>query len=336
MRTYITPVQLFFLVFSYLLSGFFLFHIHSYYAVAAQFAVFSLFAILASGGLSRRTSGLSDFVSSYISGMGGVIAVGLFLVLSVFQMVRTAVFYGESIGRYCDFLPWWMIFSVLCLCAVFAVRQGMTAIGRFAELIPFILVPLVFVRPFGDFAPTLAAVDFHVSGVLSCVSAAPVFFLASKTVTPGDDGVSAAMRVSSAPPAHRASYLLRVMLAAAAAASLLYVFLTLFTFRAGDVFLSFFLWLLHFLRLAVLVGIYADLIAENPNPKIRTAYTAVFAVSVVAVLAASQNVEWIRRYRIDTAVLAADFLLPVVLNVASTVRAWYVSRTGKREKRDSA
>ena len=49
MRTHITPVQLFFLVFAYLLSGFFLFNIHSYYAVAAQFAVFSVFAVMASG-----------------------------------------------------------------------------------------------------------------------------------------------------------------------------------------------------------------------------------------------------------------------------------------------
>ena len=36
MKTHITPVQLFFLTFSYLLSGFFLFNITSYYAVTAQ------------------------------------------------------------------------------------------------------------------------------------------------------------------------------------------------------------------------------------------------------------------------------------------------------------
>ena len=50
MKTHITPIQLYFLTFSYLLSGFYLYHIDSFFAVAAQFSVFFIFAVLATGG----------------------------------------------------------------------------------------------------------------------------------------------------------------------------------------------------------------------------------------------------------------------------------------------
>ena len=336
MRTHITPVQLFFLVFAYLLSGFFLFNIHSYYAVAAQFAVFSVFAVMASGALSRRSTGLSDFVSFYVPGAAGTVLTGAFLDLSVFQTVRTTVFYGESIARYCTFLPWWMIFSVLLLCAFLAVKRGMTAVGRFSELLPFLLVPLLFVRPFGDFAPTLSLSDFPVSGVLSCVSCVPVFFLASKTLVSGDEGVSDAMQSANPPPVRRAAFLLQVMLAAAASASLLYGFLTMFTFRAGDVFLSLFLWMLHIIRLSILVGIAVDSVSQASGTGVRTAYTAVLAVSVFAVLAASQSMDPVLRGRLGTAVLAADLLLPAACGVVFAVRRRGSRRGEKQKKKSSA
>lgn len=327
MRTHITPVQLFFLTFSYLLSGFFLFHISSYYAVAAQFAVFSAFAMLCLRGLSRRRTGLSDFVSVYAPGAAGVVFTGLFLVLSVFQMTRTAVFFSESVQRVCRFLPWWVIFITVCFCAVFASGRGMTAAGRFSELVPFLLVPMLLIRPFGDFTPTLAAGDFDVSGVLSCVSSAPVFFLASKTLVPGDEGISEAMRVGNKTPAHRGPYLVRIMIAAAAAASLVYVYFTLFSFGAADLFLRLFLWMLHILRLAVTVGIYADLAAENADSRARIAYTALFAVSAVSMLALTGTGVIGRRIRLDAVVLWADFLLPVGLNLISELlRAFHARR----------
>ena len=333
MRTHITPVQLFFLIFAYLLSGFFLYNIHSYYAVAAQFAVFSLFAVLGTGGLFRRRRGLADFISFYVSRPFKLVFLGLFLILSVFQMGRTIIFYSESIERYCDFLPSWMILFAIGFCAVLTVRQGMTAIGRLAELIPFILVPLVFVRPFGDFAPVLAASDFPASGVLSCVSSAPVFFLASKTVTSGDDGISSSMRVASTPPASRAFYLLRIMIAAAASASLVYVFLSLFSFHADDVFLSLFLWMLHILRLSVLIGICVDLIAENRHAGYRTVYTGIFSVSVMMALAELQGSKWIFLYQIDRVIAITELILPVAFNLIFAIRFWLFGRNRFRVRK---
>ena len=320
MKTHITPVQLFFLRFSYLLSGFFLFNITSYYAVTAQFAVFSVFAVLCLRGLSQRRTGLSDFVGAYAPGAAGTVFTGLFLVLSVFQMTRTAVFFSESVQRLSRFLPWWVIFLTVCICAVFAVVHGMTAVGRFSELVPFLLVPMLLIRPFGDFTLTLSAGDFDVSGVLSCVSAAPVFFLASKTLTSGDDGISDAMRVGSEPPANRGAYLVRIMVSAAAAASLVYVYFTLFSFGAADLFLRLFIWMLHIVRLSVLVGIYADLVAENARRGMRIAYSVLFAATAVSMLALTENSMLIARFRLDTVFIWVEFLLPVLLNLLPLIR----------------
>jgi len=319
-KTHITPIQLFFLTFSYLLSGFFLYNITSYYAVTAHFAVFSVFAVLCLRGLSRSRTGLSDFVSAYAPGTAGIVFTGLFLLLSVFQMTRTAVFFSESVRRLCRFLPWWVIFVTVCICAVFAVFRGLTAAGRFSELIPFLLVPMLLICPFGDFAPALSAGDFDISGVLSCLSSAPVFFLASKTLTSGDDGISEAMRAGHEPPADRGAYLVRIMVTAAASASFVYVYFTLFAFGHADLFLRLFIWTLHIIRLSVLIGIYADLVAENAKRETRIAYTVLFALSAVSMLALTENRLPVTRFRLDIIFIWIDFLLPVLMNLMPFIR----------------
>lgn len=322
MTTHITPIQLYFLTFSYLLSGFYLYHIDSFFAVAAQFSAFFIFTVLATGGLSRRRSGLSDLVSFYTPGFAGTAFTGIFLVLSAFQMTSTVVFYGEFVERLCGFLPSWILFAGIVFCAVFAVRRGMMTIGRFAELIPFLLVPVAFVRPFGDFSPALTASDFDVSGVLSCVSSVPVFFLAAKTVTPGDEGVSEAMRAGGKLPEHRAAYLLRIMIAGAVSAVFVYLYLRSFIFPAGDVFLSLFLWMLHIIRLSVLVGVYADLVVENENPKVRTGFTMVFAAAVISMFTVVAGAG-VRRNWLDIVIIAVDCLIPVILNGVLFLRRAY-------------
>lgn len=315
MRTHITPVQLFFLTFSYLLSGFFLYHLTSYYAVIAHFALFSLFAVFCARGLSRQRSGLFEFVSAYVPGSFGIVFAGLFLVISVFQTIQTVVLFGNSVERFCDFLPWWMIFIVLCFSAVYTVYHGMSAIGRFAELVPFLLVPILFIRPFGNFMPLLSAKSFDVSAVFSGFSAVPVFFLASKTAVAGDAGISEALQVRSKMPADRSSYLIRIMIAGAAAAALVYFYLMLFSFGERDILIAFLTWMLHIIRLFVLVGIYADLVTENQTPKLRTAFTVVFSVSVMMVFAFVWGGIFEKRFYLDAVFAGIDYLLPVVLNI---------------------
>lgn len=79
--------------------------------------------------------------------------------------------------------------------------------------------------------------------------------------------------------------------------------------------------MLHIVRLSVLVGIYADLVAENARRGIRIAYTVLFAVTAVSMLALTENGILVARFRLDTVFIWGEFLLPVLLNLLPLTRA---------------
>lgn len=320
MKTHITPFQLFFLTFSYLLSGFFLFSIRSVFGILAQLAVFAVFVMLARPGLSRRRETLYEFVGVFVPGavLPAVLTAAL-LLPAVFQMVHTAVSFSESAGRTADFLPLWLILAILIAVALFAVGGGMTGAGRFAELLPFLLVPLLCIRPFGGFAPMLSVSDFNALRVLSCVSAAPVFFLAAKTVVPGDEGISDAMGAVVSVPSDRASYMTKLLLGAAAAAAVVYGYLMLFAIDGKDVFFRLTVWMLHFIRLTVPMGLVADAVRAVPTEATHavarhTAFAVVSAVSVICVLSVHGTGNMMLQNALTMLTVLIDFIVPVLLN----------------------
>ena len=321
MKTHITPFQLFFLTFSYLLSGFFLFSVRSVFGVWAQLALFAAFVMLARPGLSRRRETLYEFVGAFVPGaVLPTVLTALLLVPAVFQMMSTAISFSESAGRTADFLPSWLILAILTGIALFAVWGGMIGAGRFAELLPFLLVPLLCIRPFGGFAPMLSVSDLNALRVLSCVSAAPVFFLAAKTVVPGDEGISDSMVAAASVPSDRASYLTKLLLGAAVSAAVIYGYLMLFAIDGKDVLFRLTLWVLHFIRLTVLVGLAADAVrvvpAEAANAVARrTVFAMVTAASAVCVLCMRGTGDMMLRNALTVLTVLIDFAVPVLLNV---------------------
>ena len=334
MKNHITPFQLFFLTFSYLLSGFFLFSVRSWLALIAQFAAFSVFAVLAAPAFVCKREGLCDTVDAFAHGAFGKILTALLLIPAMFQTVRTLTGFSVSAGTVTNFLPSWLILLVLLATAIYAVWRGMTAVGRFAELVPFLLVPLLCMCVFGKFSPAQATSDFDAWGALSCVSAAPVFFLAAKCVVPGDVGVSTAMNATAPAPKDRAAFLLRVMIGGAAAAVGFYVFFLLFDTGAHNVLLRLAAWMLHLIRLSVLIALVADVLSYVPAgarerahmPLWRSVFAAVIAISCAAVLAVNEMGITARDMLMGIAI-GLDFIVPVVIHAVPML-----ARYGKKEK----
>lgn len=264
MRERISPYQLMILTFSYMISGFFLGNVKNFYIVILEFALLCLYAYIGYHGFSAERGGFFDFLRALVPSSAEKVTALAFLLLAFLQLVPTLVTFAELIRRICAFLPLWLIGLSILAEVVFAVSRGVTVMGRLAELLPFLLVPLLLTRPFFSFSPSFSVLPYAEQGALSFVSIAPIFYLLSKTVTAGDRTVSRSFRASAEVIEDRGRYLLYYLLIGGLSAVAVYGFLFLFEVKAGDVLFRIFVWWTVFLRLSLLCSIFRDLWREKP------------------------------------------------------------------------
>lgn len=269
MKEKITPYQLMFLTFSYMLSGFFLGSVRNFYIVIAEFVFLCIYAYVGYPGFSLERRGFFDFIGAIVPAKLAKLTILAFLLLAWAQLVPTLVIFAQYVRLISDFLPTWFVGLTLFAAAVFASAQGMTVLGRLAELLPFLLVPLLVTRPFFDFSPAFAVFPWNGSGALSFISITPIFYLLSKTVTAGDVCASRSLKASRADIADRGRYVLCFLLIGGLAAVAVYGFLFLFEVTAGDVLFRMFVWWTAFLRLAALCSVFRDLWREKPFARER-------------------------------------------------------------------
>ena len=260
----ITPIQLMFLTFSYMFSGFFLGGVRNFTIVIASFFALCFYAYLGYRGYSLERRGYFDFLRVLVpEGMENV-TILLFLILVWIQLLATLVRFSEHIHMISVFLPLGMIALTLVTASFFSSAKGFSVVGRLSEIVPLLLVPLLVTRPFFSFAPMFRDVPWAGQGLFSFISIAPIFYLLSKTVTAGDVSVSRSFRVAETGIEDRGRYLALFLLAGGLLAVAVYGFLLLFEVKAGDVLFRFFLWWTSFVRLAILASVFYDLARERP------------------------------------------------------------------------
>lgn len=286
MKRYLTPTQLLILTFSFMLSGLFEAGHTDFFAVLFELLIFLLAAVLGMRGARRAAPSFSSFCAAYGGERGGAFLAVTFAALSVLPMLQTALRLTDTAWGLSPFLPRYVILITVFAIAINLSRRGMTAVGRMAELSLFLLIPMLFICPFGDFLPHIRWTSPSTSEMTLSVTAAPILFLASRTVTAGDADATPAMRAGGKVPKDRSAYLVRILIGAGVAASLVYVYFSLFSFGNGDVFRTVFLWMLLSLRLATLLGIVLDPILCAKTSALRFANTAILAASLVSAAAA--------------------------------------------------
>ena len=258
MNEKITPYQLFFLTFSYLLSGFFLGGMQSFAMAMASFFALCLYAYLAYRGCASGRRNVWEFFGALFPERVEKLVFIVFLTLTWMQFLPTAVLFSKRIHALSDFLPLWFVGISLTAAAFFVAARGFSTVGRLSELLLFLLVPLLLTRPFFHVEPAFQESAWDAEGALSFVSIAPIFYLLSKTATAGDRDASHSLRVSRGAIANRGRYVLSFLLGGGALAVAVWGILLLFEIRMGDVLFRLLFWWTAFVRLALLASVFVD------------------------------------------------------------------------------
>lgn len=325
----ITPFQLFFLTFSYVLSGFFLLRTNGLFPLLMQFLRISLSMLFLRSGFSKSRDGYCDFVFSFTSGRIGSFLAIILLIPAAWEMIRTAILFVESAGRMTTFFPQAAPVIFLAVLLGFACHVGVTGLGRFSELLPIVIVGLLLRFLLRAFSPAPLLVNFDANDIMGVTSVAPILFLASKTVVPSDNGISDAMQNVISAPICRERYISRILFGGIASATIFSFVLSLCGGTAKDIFLHMVVWLFFFMRLAVLFTLMSDVCQSFVRLRKNRVGRAVFAVTVVLLLfglAALENTEEAIRFGVVCQMGVINVVIPLLL---FAIR----NRKGKRKGR---
>ena len=240
----ISSVQLFFILFSYVFSGLFI------YSDGVFFPVILTCIFLASMCVVARliTNGF-DSSKEFFSSVFGKTAPALRIICAVFvsfSLIGTlfefsndvSLVYGGNIS---------VVFIVVAGIAVFSVWNGFYRAARFSELCLFSVLSILLVSLFSggggkfDFSFDTNAVmsSFHCMG-----NVAVIFSLYLSCITEKDEIMSEFMRNGSFHPSPLASGIIAVF-----SAGILYIFVNLMAMSGENLLISFFSWFLSVTRI---------------------------------------------------------------------------------------
>ena len=185
-KTKITLFQLFFLSFAYVFSGLFLIRESSFLSLLIPLASAVVYGVIGYGFLRAapvRSCGERwiCFLSCGEPHLPGRIFAEIFSFFAAAELILSWLALASSVSGFSEFLPFSLFAALILLLAIFFGAHGMTAVGRFAELTVFLIVPLLFWLVFWDFAPVdFTAVSENLYAWL-VVLPSPILYLFSVT-----------------------------------------------------------------------------------------------------------------------------------------------------------
>ena len=254
-RSRITLFQLFFLTFAYVFSGVFL--ISETAVPSLLIPLISAFVYCMVGYLylkcmptvfSEDGRWLS-FLSCGKPYAAASVFAWIFSVFGAAELILSWVAFALRIHDFADFLPISLVAAAGLLLAIFVSAHGLTVVGRLAELLAFLIVPLILWAVLWEFA----ALDLRTFGEEPCawitVLPSPIFYLLSMT----------ALQSTAMPNAASKPIRIPMISFCGAVAAVICAFLFLL-YGAGEknVFRLFFGWTATLIRLALLVCVCTE------------------------------------------------------------------------------
>ena len=161
-KSQITLFQLFFLSFAYVFSGLFLIREASFLSLLVPLV--SAFIYGAIGYCFLKASPAPSegdrwivFLSCGKPHWSGKLFAEILAFFGAAELILSWPAMSFSVSGFSEFLSFSLSAALILLLAIFFSAHGLTAIGRFAELLVFLIVPLLLWLVFWDFVP----VDFH-------------------------------------------------------------------------------------------------------------------------------------------------------------------------------
>ncbi len=245
----LTVFQLFFLSFSYVFSGLFLIGERSFLSLLIPIGtvlLFSLWGYFLTEMMPRGGAEKERFSFSRFFGMPKLLSVPLsvvFVLLAVAEAALSLIAFCFSVRSFSAFIPFWLVFIILGALVLFVAFHGLTAIGRLAELLAFLILPLIFYLVFWDVSPielTSFSSDLY---VLFTVSPAPILYLFFVTV----------LQSTSMPDVKSLRLLPLTCVLGASLAVLCAILFLLYGASEKNVFLLFFGWMTSVIRIGMLL-----------------------------------------------------------------------------------
>ncbi len=247
-KSRITLFQLFFLSFAYVFSGLFLIREASFLSLliplvpALVYCAIGHCFLQAAPAISEKERWLS-FLSCGKPHWTGRVFAGILAFFGAAELILSWLAFASSVQGFSDFLPFSLAAALVLLLAIFFAAHGTTAIGRFAELFAFLILPLLLWLVFFDFVK----VDFRAFSenlyAWLAVLPSPIFYMFAMTVL-SSTSVSEPIRKTAVPLTSFGGALTAVLCA--------FLFLL---FGAGEknIFYLLFGWMTAIARLALLV-----------------------------------------------------------------------------------
>ena len=188
-KSKVTVVQLFFLSFSYVFSGLFLIREKSFLSLLVPLGAVFLFSCFGFGFLQCAPRVFSEkerfllFLSCGKPHWFSKALMSFLILLSGAEVLLTWMAFAFSVTSFSSFISFPFAVVLILLLALFVSVHGLTAVGRFSELLVFLIAPLLFRVVFRGFE----TVDFSAFSTnlhaLVTITPAPLLYLFSMTVS---------------------------------------------------------------------------------------------------------------------------------------------------------
>ena len=247
-KTKITLFQLFFLSFAYVFSGLFLIRETSFLSLLVPLVPSLIYGVIGYGFLRAapvRSGGARwiSFLSCGAPHLPGRIFAEIFSFFAAAELILSWLALASSVSGFSEFLPFSLVAALILLLAIFFGAHGMTAVGRFSELLVFLIVPLLFWLIFWDFVNVdLRAFSENLYAWL-VVLPSPILYLFSVT----------ALTSTAVPRSARKIAVPLVFLGGSLTGTLCAFLFLLYGAGQNDIFLLLFGWAAAITRLALLI-----------------------------------------------------------------------------------
>ena len=157
-KSRLTLFQLFFLSFAYVFSGLFLIREESFLSLLIPLVPTLVYGALGYCFLAATpamTEGKDRWISFLSCGkphLCGRLFAELLSFFGAAELILSWLAFASSVQGFSEFMPFSLAAALILLLAVFFGAHGLTATGRFAELLVFLILPLLFWLVFWDFA----------------------------------------------------------------------------------------------------------------------------------------------------------------------------------------
>ena len=247
-KSKITLFQLFFLSVAYVFSGLFLIRETSFLSLLTPLVSALVYGAIGYGFLRAAPvpSGGERWIAFLSCGrpsLTGKLFAELFSFFAAAELIVSWLAMASSVSGFSGFLPFSFSAALVLFLAIFFGAHGVTAVGRFAELLVFLIAPLLFWLVFWDFAPVdFTAVSENLYAWL-VVLPSPILYLFSVT----------ALTSTAVPKPARKIAVPLVSLGGAATGVLCAVLFLIYGAGENHIFLLLFGWMTAIVRLAILI-----------------------------------------------------------------------------------